>query len=466
MLQQILIRLIHAFSQFKSVGQRQFQAFLGFGAALLPAHRKHRKAVLIGLFSMPVMGGVVAIAGAKNALVDSNIVLGDVVSETLQMQIDDQLVFSTAPLVKEEKVRRTDTVASLLSRMGVKSADLMSFIAKDPTASKLFKPKAGRVVAVKVDLHGDLEWLRYGTSLEESYQESLLIQRDSDGRLSAKIEKLEYDAEVVFKAGRIQSSLFDAADKADLPDAVAVKMAEIFSSDIDFHRELKKGDEFRVVYEQKFFQGQSVGAGRVLAAEFVNGGRSYKAYWFAAPGDKGGYYNQDGESLQKAFLKSPLAFSRVSSGFSLKRFHPIMQDWRAHKGVDYSAPTGTPVRATAHGVVSYIGTQNGYGRVIEVKHHAGYSTAYAHLNGFAGQLRKGSKVSQGDVIGYVGSTGWATGPHLHYEFRINNVQVDPQRVDVAHAVPLDRVSFRKFKEVQAALDRRLDLSAAVVASAR
>lgn len=460
MLQQFLERFLLTFVRAKSLGARSFRQLFEFSGQFLPSNGKHKKALIVGFFSMPVLGAVVAIAGAKGDLsISSSVQFDDVVTEAIQLNIPNQLVFSSAPLVREEKVKRGDSIASLLNRAGLKSDDVIPFLSKDPLASKMFQLKAGRVVSIQVDAQGDFQWMRYKTSLEEDHQEAILVKRDENGKLFAQKEKLTYETNTTFKSGRIKSSLFAAADEVQLPDSVAVQMAEIFSSEIDFHRELQKGDEFRVVYEQKTLDGREVSAGQVLAAEFINSGKSYKAYWFAPDGSRGAYYNDEGETLQKSFLKSPLAFSRISSGFTLRRFHPIMNEWRAHKGVDYAAPTGTPIRATANGTVTFVGGKNGYGRFIEIKHHANYSTAYAHLSNFAAGLRNGSKVSQGDVIGYVGSTGWATGPHLHYEFRVNNTAVDPQLVNVARAEPLDRVSFRKFKEVQSALDRRLDLSA-------
>jgi len=468
MLQRFLERFLLTFASARFAFIRSYKQLFEFAGQFLPANSTHRRALVVGVFSMPVLGAVVAIAGSRPQLGEpGSAEFGDVVTEAIQLNIPDQLVFTSDPLVREEKVKANDSIASLLQRAGLKSSDVLPFLAKDPIAGKFFKLKAGRVVSVQLDSKGELKWMRYKISLEEDHQEAVLVKRDEQGKLLASLEKLAYENHTTFKSGRIQSSLFAAADEVQLPDSIAVQMAEIFSSDIDFHRELQRGDEFRVVYEQKTLDGREVGSGRVLAAEFINSGKSYKAYWFAPSASKGAYYNDEGESLQKSFLKSPLAFSRVSSGFTLRRFHPIMQEWRAHKGVDYAAPTGTPIRVTANGTITFIGGKNGYGRYIEVKHHNNYSTAYAHMSNFAGGLRVGSKVSQGDVIGYVGSTGWATGPHLHYEFRVNSVAVDPQLVNVARAEPLDRVSYRKFKESQAALDRRLELSATErVASAR
>jgi len=196
---------------------------------------------------------------------------------------------------------------------------------------------------------------------------------------------------------------------------------------MDFHRDLRKGDRFAVVYEMQNVDGEPVKAGRILATEFVNQGRVLQAVYFEDASGRGGYYAPDGRNMRKAFLRSPLEFSRVTSGFSGTRFHPVLQTWRAHKGIDYGAPTGTRIRATADGVVDLIGQRNGYGNVIMLRHANGYSTLYGHLSGFTQSLRYGAKVVQGEVIGFVGMTGLATGPHLHYEFHVSGVHVDPLR---------------------------------------
>jgi murein DD-endopeptidase MepM/ murein hydrolase activator NlpD len=258
-------------------------------------------------------------------------------------------------------------------------------------------------------------------------------------------------------SGEIQASLFAATDAAGLPDAIAVQIGEIFGSEIDFHRDLRKGDRFTVVYEMVHVRGEPLRAGRVLAAEFINDGKAHRAVWFQGPdGHSGGYYAPDGKNLRKAFLRSPLEFSRISSGFSGARYHPVLKEWRAHRGIDYAAATGTKVRATADGVVEYIGRQNGYGNLIVLQHSGRHSTAYGHLNGFASGLRRGSRVSQGDVIGFVGSTGLATGPHLHYEFRVDGQQRNPMSVAMPAAEPVPAHLRTAFEAAAGSLSSRLE----------
>ena len=259
------------------------------------------------------------------------------------------------------------------------------------------------------------------------------------------------------KSAEIRNSLFGATDAAGLPDTIATQIADIFSTDIDFHRDLRKGDRFSVVYEVFYDRGEPVKSGRVLAAEFINQGKSYQAVYFNTAENEGGYYTADGKNLRKQFLRSPLEFSRITSGFTNARFHPVLQTWRAHKGIDYGAPTGTRVKATADGVVEIAGRQGGYGNVVVLRHQTKFTTWYGHLSGIAKGLRKGKRVAQGEVIGFVGATGLATGPHLHYEFRINDVHQNPLRIAMPAALPISPELKPKFEQTAKSYGERLDL---------
>ncbi len=459
MLQNLLERAIAAWGQGFSLTKRFIQSGWQFADSALPQSHNHRKWVIVGFFSFPVLGAVVAIAGSvQNSPADSALINSEVVVEAVELNLADEGVYTFDPLVAEERIRRGDTLVGLLERMGVNTAGLATFLGQDKTARNLVNLRAGRVLTVQQTADGDLQWLRYKSGIDEDSQESILVQK-LNGQFVSKLESVNFEKQIVFRSGRIESSLFAAADKAGMPDSVAIQLTEIFGSDIDFHRELQKGDEFKVVYEDLTLEGRSARSGRVLAVEFVNNNKPYKAYWFTPSGNRNaGYYNEEGRSLKKSFLRSPLAFSRISSGFTPRRFHPIQQRWKAHNGVDYAAPTGTPIMATASGTVKFSGWQNGYGNFVEIQHHSGYSTAYAHLSRFGKGVKVGQKVEQGDVIGYVGATGWATGPHLHYEFRVNRVPKNPLSITVAQAEPLDRNSFGEFKRVQLALDRRMELA--------
>ncbi|MCQ8896853.1 peptidoglycan DD-metalloendopeptidase family protein [Limnobacter humi] len=461
MLQTFLERAIAAAIRGINTAKHLVHSGLQFADSALPASHIHRKWVIVGCFSLPVLGAVVAIASSgENS--PATFQAGDpaAVVQAIDLNLAQVGVYAVDPLVAEEKIRRGETLVEMLERLNVNTTGLSTFIKSDPVAKKLSNLRAGRVLSVQQNAAGDLVWLRYKSGVDEDSQESILVQK-VNGQFSAKLESVNFEKQVVFKSGRIESSLFAAADKAGLPDSVAIQFTEIFGSDIDFHRELQRGDEFRVVYEDLLIDGRSARAGRVLSVEFINAGKEHKAYWFAPKGQQAGYYNEEGRSLKKSFLRAPLAFSRISSGFTTARFHPILQTWKAHKGVDYAAATGTPVMATASGIVKYAGQQNGYGNFIEIQHPGGISTAYAHLSGFARGLRKGQSVEQGQIIGFVGSTGWATGPHLHYEFRVNSVARDPLSVKVAQAIPLDRAALTEFKRVQLGMDRRMALAAQV-----
>jgi murein DD-endopeptidase MepM/ murein hydrolase activator NlpD len=232
----------------------------------------------------------------------------------------------------------------------------------------------------------------------------------------------------------------------------------MFATDIDFASDLQRGDRFDVVYETFWQNGEFVRGGRILAGEFQNGKNNYKSIWFddVEPRLGGGYYTFEGKSLKKAFLKSPLKFSRISSVFSMRR-HPISGQWKQHAGVDFAAATGTPIHAAADGVVEMVATQNGYGNIVVLKHWSHITTAYAHMSRFAAGLRKGEKVSQGDVIGYVGSTGWATGPHLHYEFRVAAKARDPMSVDIPSVQALNGTELKRFRNVAGDMTHRFEL---------
>jgi murein DD-endopeptidase MepM/ murein hydrolase activator NlpD len=262
----------------------------------------------------------------------------------------------------------------------------------------------------------------------------------------------------MMSSGSIRSSLFAATDVAGLSDAVAIQIADIFSTDIDFHRDLRRDDRFTVVYEMFYDQGAPVRSGRLLAAEFVNQGKAHQAVYFEYAENRGGYYTPDGKNIRKAFLRSPLEFSRITSGFTQSRFHPVLKTWRAHKGIDYAAAPGTRVKATGDGVVEFAGRhQGGYGNLVVLRHQSKYTTWYGHLSGFAGGVRKGARIAQGDVIGFVGATGLATGPHLHYEFRINDVHQNPLRVVLPSAPPIGEDQKPAFEAAAAPLALRLQL---------
>lgn len=355
---------------------------------------------------------------------------------------------------REERIQHGDTVANLLARLGIQDAEAFNFLRDHKAAQPIFQQlRPGKTVTAQVSANGDLHSLSYPLN-----DNALVLRIERvDGQLQIHQQALQLEMQVQMRAGEIRQTLFGATDVADVPDGIATQMAEIFGGDIDFHRDLRRGDQFAVVYETFNHRGKLIRTGRILAAEFINNGKTYRAAWFENADGKGDYYSPDGKSRRKAFLRSPLEFSRISSGFTTARFHPILQTWRAHKGVDYAAPTGTRIKSTSDGTVDFIGTQGGYGKVIILRHQNRYTTLYGHLSGFAPGLQKGSRVSQGDVIGFVGSTGWATGAHLHYEFRINDVHQNPLSVALPTSIPLNPQQITQFQDTTRPYLARLEL---------
>lgn len=396
---------------------------------LFPSERKFRLRWLIAISALPLFGGVAAFGIAPDTEV-GRVPVHTVVA-SLALPDNTTQPASTPSFWREERIQRGDSVADLLSRLHVANGDMQSFLSEVKHAQALRQLKPGKTIQARTTGDGELIALHY------HYGGDTLLQVEKQGDHFVASEKaLPLERQVVMKSGRIRSSLFAATDAAGMPDAIAVQMAEIFSTDIDFHRDLQRGDNFTVEYEVFHHKGEPVKTGRILAAEFINAGKSFRAIHFHDGNGQGGYYTPDGKNLRKAFLRSPLEFSRITSGFSTARFHPILQEWRAHKGVDYGAPSGTRVKATADGTVAFAGRQGGYGNVVVLQHQGKYETVYGHLSGFASGLRKGQRISQGDVIGYVGMTGLASGPHLHYEFKVAGVQRNPLSIEVPTAFPI------------------------------
>jgi murein DD-endopeptidase MepM/ murein hydrolase activator NlpD len=360
-------------------------------------------------------------------------------------------------LYRSDTTRSNDTADSLLRRLGVLDAAAVQFIRNDALARQALLGRAGRGVTAQVDANNALTQLIARWTPDDSASFQRLVLERKNGQLSSRVETAPMLANTRLASGTIKSSLFASTDEARIPDAVAVQLAEIFSGDIDFYRALRKGDRFSVVYESLEADGEPLRAGRVLSADFVNAGKTYSAVWFHEQGaPKGQYYTLDGNSLRKAFLASPLEFSRMTSGFG-GRMHPIAKQFRMHTGVDYAAPTGTAIRTVGDGVVEFAGVQRGYGNVVEIMHRDGKSTLYAHMSRI--DVRKGQRIGQGDRIGAVGSTGWSTGPHLHFEFRVNGIHHDPMTLaKQSDSIALSAASRPAFDRL-AGLVRR-DLAAA------
>jgi murein DD-endopeptidase MepM/ murein hydrolase activator NlpD len=352
---------------------------------------------------------------------------------------------------QEDRFQRGDTLAALLDRVGVDDAETGRLL-RSPQAARLFRLlHPGTTVEAKTGEDGKLQslWFLSGRGT------LLSLDRVDDG-FSFSEQQADLARRIEMKSGEITSSLFGATDAAGVPDGIAVQIADIFAGDVDFRRDLRRDDRFTVVYEAFYHEGRAIRSGQVLAAEFVNQKKAYRAVWFQDVDGKGGYYTPAGKNLRKAFLRSPLEFSRITSGFGMRN-HPIFHQWRAHRGVDYAAPAGTRVKATADGMVESAGRKNSYGNLVVLRHNGSVSTWYAHLNGFARGIRKGARVAQGDVIGYVGQSGWATGPHLHYEFHVNNQNRNPLTIAFPAAQPVSAQRLAAFRQAVEPLAARLDL---------
>ena len=363
--------------------------------------------------------------------------------------------------VHEERVRAGDTLAVLLQRLGVDDPAAVGFIKSDKVAKTIMQLTTGKKVQAQTGENGNLLWLRATlVDARDNPTTQVSITREGD-KFIAKTAPAQLERRVEMRAREITSSLYGATDATTdggkLPDTIVAQIIEMFSTSIDFRSDLKRGDRFNVVYETFWQDGEMVRAGRILAGEFTNRGVTYQSVWYEDPvTHQGGYYTVDGKALKKAFLKSPLEFSRISSGFS-NRVHPITGEWKAHKGIDFAAALGTPIRASGDGVVDFAGVQGGYGNFIVLKHWASYTTAYGHMSRFAPGVRRGMQVKQGDVIGYVGSTGWSTGAHLHYEFRVANEARDPNSLKMIAQQPLTPSEMARFHMAAADMTHRFAL---------
>jgi len=330
------------------------------------------------------------------------------------------------------KVKRGDNLSVIFARYGISPQSLHSILSLGDDTKTLKRIHPGQTIKLELAEQSKLLELMYDMDPVRSLR---VWQNGDDGFKSNLIERpVEHRTE--HSAGVITSSLFEAAQQAGMSDRMTMELAGIFGWDIDFALDIRDGDSFSVIYDDLYVGGKRLRHGDILAAEFVNQGTAYRAVRFTDANGHSDYYSPDGKSMRKAFLRTPVQFSRISSYFSTARYHPILNRIRAHKGVDYAAPIGTPVKATGDGKVVAAGRRGGYGNAIELQHGARYSTLYGHLSRFARGIHRGAHVHQGQIIGYVGMTGLATGPHLHYEFRIDGVHRNPLKVKLPDAAPI------------------------------
>lgn len=371
---------------------------------------------------------------------------------TLGRDVDDDV--ENAPLRldwTEITVRRGETLSQILQRANLDEPALLQFIRSHPEARPFHQIKVGQVLRLRADAQGRLQELA-----TDQGEEATLHLRRTDAGFRVELQPRPFESQLTHVSGTIDSSLFEDGLAAGLSESVILRLVEIFGWDIDFAQQIRPGDGFAVIYEEKTWHGQKIADGPILAAEFINQGRTYRAVGFRDARGRMEYYSPEGLSLRRAFLRTPVELSRISSRFAM-RFHPVLKTWRAHTGVDYAAPTGTPVRATAAGRIAAQGWNGGYGKAITIRHGGAYSTVYGHLSRFHPALRVGSLVEQGQVIGYVGATGLATGPHLHYELQVNGRHQNPLTFKFPGAAPIPAEHRQAFLQTASALGTRLDL---------
>jgi murein DD-endopeptidase MepM/ murein hydrolase activator NlpD len=413
---------------------------------LLARYPKHITTVVAAVL-LGGGGGAFAVAnlGPDAAKLPVSTLVETIQTPNLETQVAalEQL---TLKLYRNDITRGSDTAESLLRRLGLVDSAAANYIRKTPEVRQALLNRSGRNVSVEANEQQQMLTLttRWLKSDNDSQFQRMVITRSADNKFSVRTDTAPLTASVRMAGGTVASSLYEASDEARLPDTVTRQLADVFSGQIDFHRALRKGAVFSVVYETLEAEGEPLRTGRLLSAEITNDKKTYDAVWFQEPGQKGAYYTMDGDSLRRAFLASPVPYSRRTSGFGMRQ-HPILHTQRAHTGVDYAAPTGTPVMSVADGVVSESSYQGAYGNMVVIQHNANQSTVYAHLSRM--NVRKGQTIKQGETVGAVGSTGLSTGPHLHFEFRINGRHVDPLTLaQQGSAEPISAAMRPQFKQ--------------------
>lgn len=390
-----------------------------------------RVAAALGMFLGLGAVTAVALAPASDVALPSLSIITEPAALAPASSPGDQPTANAAFFTQTEVISRGETLASLLARLGADDPDLIRFASSDRVARRLLQLQPGRTVTAEIDASGKVYRLQYRHgNLETDGKPPLRLTIVHNGeKLTASEAPVAVERQIEVRSAEIRTTLFAATDAAGIPDSVANRAADILGNSIDLRKDLRRGASLRVVFET-LREAESLDLpvpGRVLAIELVSGSIRHEAIWFEHDDGRGAYYNFAGHSLVRSFLREPIAFTRITSGFTSARLHPLFQDVRAHTGTDFAAPIGTRVRSVADGIVDFVGYNGGYGRTVILSHPGKITTLYAHLNGYADGIVKGARVSQGQVIGTVGMSGWSTGPHLHYEFRINGRHVDPMR---------------------------------------
>ena len=442
------------------------QALISSGLAVADFIHRHPRRITAVIAALLLGGGGGAFAVASLAptapVEPMRLVSESVESSALDLQLES-LDTHSFTLYRSEQTRNADTPEALLTRLGLADPAAAAFLRQNATARQVLFGKALRTVRAEANDRHELLQLstRWIDKDSDEQARRLVIERGADGFV-ARIDSVPLEATQRLASGVIAGTLYAAMDQASVPDSVSKQLVEIFDSNVDFHRGLRRGDRFSIVYETLAADGEPMRAGRVLSAEVVNRGKTHQAIWFQEAGaPKGSYYSFDGQSLRKAYLMTPVEVSRITSGFGM-RTHPVYGYGREHTGVDYAAPTGTPVRTIGDGQVEFAGVQSGYGNVIQIRHrNAKESTLYAHLSRI--DVKLGDNVMQGETIGAVGSTGVSTGPHLHFEFRIDSTPVDLAEVlaEQREYVPVSPGGKATFAKLAAGMKLQLASASAI-----
>ncbi|OPK06729.1 MULTISPECIES: peptidoglycan DD-metalloendopeptidase family protein [Pseudomonas] len=379
------------------------------------------------------------------------------------------LAAATAPVIEEKKapshrevvVAKGDTLSTLFEKVGLPAASVHEVLASGKQAKLFSQLKRGQKLEFELNPQGQLINLHS----KVSDLETISLTRNDKGYAFNRITA-QPTVRSAYVHGVINSSLSQSAARAGLSHRMTMDMASVFGYDVDFAQDIRPGDQFDVIYEQKVVNGKAVGTGPILSARFINRGKTYTAVRYTNKQGNSSYYTADGNSMRKAFIRTPVDFARISSKFSMGRKHPILNKIRAHKGVDYAAPRGTPIKAAGDGKVLLAGRRGGYGNTVIIQHGNTYRTLYGHMQGFAKGVKTGGSVKQGQVIGYIGTTGLSTGPHLHYEFQVNGVHVDPLGQKVAMADPISKAERARFLAQSQPLMARMDQEKATLLASK
>lgn len=398
---------------------------------------------------------------AKKTFINTELLEAEISEEVTEpqpqflLETESDAAPDTFEYTKNLTVEPGQTLSILFSQAGLGNSLLHSILSNNKEAKRFTQLKAGQALSFEFDENQELKAIRSQLNTLESIH--LEKQADSD-KFNFRKDVAVTQVREKHAQGTIEGALFAATKKADVPYSLALDMANIFGYDIDFAQDLRKGDTFEILYEEKTLDDKAVGSGNILTARFTNRGKTYTAVRYTDKNGNTSYYSADGSSLRKAFIRTPVDFARISSRFSSGRKHPVLNKIRAHKGVDYAAPRGTPIKAAGDGRVTLAGRKGGYGNTVVIKHGQSYQTLYAHMNGFAKGIRAGSIVKQGQIIGYIGTTGLSTGPHLHYEFQVNGVHVDPLSQKLPISDPIHASEKQRFMQHSKSLLAKLDVN--------